>query len=201
MPRVPAAERRAQLVAAAFRVAARDGFGALTTRAVCAEAEAPLATFHYCFASKQELLAELTEQTMNALFDPSRVELGPDVRSSLRAILRAYWATVQEEPEREPVLMALTQYALHEPGLEAIAERQYEAYHRTAQATLELVAGTAGARWTLPLPQLARMLVAVTDGVTLAWLIDRDADAALDALDAFADSLASHSTPSGIVEP
>ncbi|GAA1865069.1 hypothetical protein GCM10009836_51700 [Pseudonocardia ailaonensis] len=192
MPRVPATERRRQLVEAAFRVAARDGFGALTTRAVCAEAGAPLAIFHYCFASKQELLAELTEQTMSALFDPSRVELGPDVRSSLRAVLRAYWSTVQEEPQREPVLMALTQHALHEPGLEQIAVRQYEAYHRTARAALELIAETCAVTWTLPLPRLARMMVAVTDGVTLAWLVDRDSAAALEALDSFADTLAAH---------
>ena len=67
MARVSAEERRRQLVAAAFRVIGRDGFAGVTTRRVCAEAGAPLAAFHYCFASKQELLAELTTQTMAAL--------------------------------------------------------------------------------------------------------------------------------------
>ena len=52
MARVSADERRRQLVAAAFRVIGRDGFAGVTTRRVCAEAGAPLAAFHYCFASE-----------------------------------------------------------------------------------------------------------------------------------------------------
>lgn len=44
-------------------------------------------------------------------------------------------------------------------------------------------------RWTLPV-ELARMLIVVTAGVTLAWLMDRDGEAALAALDAFAGTLA-----------
>lgn len=32
----------------------------------------------------------------------------------------------------------------------------------------------------MPVEQVARMLVVVTDGVTLAWLVDRDSAAALD---------------------
>lgn len=196
MPRVPVAERRRQLVEAAFRVAARDGFRALTTRAVCAEAGAPLGAFHYCFASKQELLVALTDQTVTALLDRADlVELGRDVRSSLRATLRAYWASVEAEPDREPVLMALTQFALHEPGLEDVARQQYAAFHRTARTSLEMIADACGTAWALPVEQLARMLVMVTDGVTLAWLVDRDSAAALAALDAFADALATHARP------
>ena len=39
------------------------------------------------------------------------------------------------------------------------------------------------------------MVVVVTDGVTLAWLVDRDGDAARAALDAFAEQLAGLATP------
>src|SRR4051794_41978000 len=67
MPRVAATDRRRQLVAAAYRVISQEGFAAATTRRVCAEAGAPLAAFHYCFASKAELLGELTDQAMREL--------------------------------------------------------------------------------------------------------------------------------------
>jgi AcrR family transcriptional regulator len=194
MARVPATERRKQLVQAAFRVIAKEGFGAVTTRRVCAEADASLAAFHYCFTSKQELLTELTEQTVAALVEAQagRVHIRDGVQGSLRATLREYWATVEAEPDREPVLMALTQHALNEPALEGVAQQQYAAYHRTARTTLETIADACGVEWTVPVEQLARMIVVVTDGVTLAWLVDRDGAAARTALDAFADQLATY---------
>jgi AcrR family transcriptional regulator len=194
MARVPATERRKQLVQAAFRVIAKEGFGAVTTRRVCAEAGASLAAFHYCFTSKQELLAELTEQTVAALVEAQagRVHIRDGVQGSLRATLREYWATVEAEPDREPVLMALTQHALNEPTLEGVAQKQYAAYHRTARTTLETIADACGVEWSVPVEQLARMIVVVTDGVTLAWLVDRDGAAARTALDAFSDQLATY---------
>jgi AcrR family transcriptional regulator len=196
--RVPAQERRRQLVDAAFRVIGSEGFAAATTRRVCAEAGAPLAAFHYCFASKQELLAELTAQTMAELVAArAGVHVSGDVTQSLRATLRGYWETVERDPNRESVLMALTQHALHEPELADVAEQQYAAYHRTARETFEEIADVCAVRWTLPVAQLARMLVVVTDGVTLAWLVDRDSNAARVALDAFADQLAGLAVAAG----
>ncbi|GAA4827851.1 hypothetical protein GCM10023201_13610 [Actinomycetospora corticicola] len=197
MARVSAAERRRQLVEAAFRVIGAEGFAAATTRRICAEAGAPVAAFHYCFASKEELFVELTEVTVAALRDAqaegvhivSQEGWNP-IGPSLRETLRQWWATVEAAPEREVVLTGLTHHALHEPSLAGVAQRQYEAYHRTAALTLSSLAEACGVRWTLPVEQLARMLVVVTDGVTIAWLVDRDSPAALDALDAFAAQLA-----------
>jgi AcrR family transcriptional regulator len=153
-----------------------------------------LAAFHYCFTSKQELLTELTEQTVAALVEAQagRVHIRDGVQGSLRATLREYWATVEAEPDREPVLMALTQHALNEPTLEGVAQKQYAAYHRTARTTLETIADACGVEWSVPVEQLARMIVVVTGGVTLAWLVDRDGAAARTALDAFSDQLATY---------
>jgi len=197
MTRVSAQDRRRQLVAAAFRVIGRDGFAKATTRAICTEAGAPLAAFHYCFASKQELLTELTDQTLAELA-AARAEntfIRGDVAESLRMTLRYYWQTVEDDPGRESVLMALTQHALSDPGLSGVAARQYAAYHRTGRETLEEIAAGCGVTWTRPVEQLARMFIVVTDGVTLAWLVDRDSPAALATLDAFADQLAGLATP------
>jgi TetR/AcrR family transcriptional regulator, regulator of biofilm formation and stress response len=194
MPRIAAADRRRQLVEAAYRVIGQEGFAAATTRRVCAEAGASLAAFHYCFASKAELLDELTDQAMREL-EAARaggVVVRETVGESLRASLRGYWDTVEEDPNRESVLMALTQHALGDPALAGVARRQYDAYHRTAESTLAEIAAGCRVRWALPVEQLARMLVVVTDGVTLAWLVDRDSAAATTALDAFADLLATH---------
>lgn len=196
MARVSVQLRRRQLVAAAFRVIGRDGFAAVTTRRVCAEAGAPLAAFHYCFASKQELLVELTTQTMDRLLaTPFDVPLRETVEKSLAAALMHYWQTVEDDPNREAVLMALTQHALREPTLSGVAERQYRAHHDTARRMLEAIAQGCGSAWTTPVEQVARMLVVVTDGVTLAWLVDHDAAAARTALTTFASLLAGLAVP------
>ena len=99
MARVSAEERRRQLVAAAFRVIGRDGFAGVTTRRVCAEAGAPLAAFHYCFASKQELLAELTTQTMAALLSAQH-EMA--LRDTVEATLRAGCGTTGRRSRTTP---------------------------------------------------------------------------------------------------
>ena len=64
MTRIPAPERRAALARAARTVIARDGLQAATTRAIVAEADMPLASFHYAFASRDELLAELVRRVV-----------------------------------------------------------------------------------------------------------------------------------------
>ncbi|WP_285593591.1 TetR/AcrR family transcriptional regulator [Actinomycetospora sp. NBRC 106378] len=198
MARVSAADRRRQLVEAAFRVIGAEGFAAATTRRICAEAGAPVAAFHYCFASKSELFVELTEVTVAALRDAQAggVHVVGGIGESLRETLRQWWATVEAAPEREVVLTGLTHHAMHEPSLAGVARRQYEAYHRTAATTLSALADACAVTWTLPVEQLARMLVVVTDGVTIAYLVDRDPDAAVRTLDAFARLLAGLTSPS-----
>ena len=56
MNRMPVAERREQLIAAARAVASREGIDGTTVRAVAAEAGVSLGVVHYCFEDKDELL-------------------------------------------------------------------------------------------------------------------------------------------------
>jgi DNA-binding transcriptional regulator YbjK len=57
--RISATQRRAALVQAALRVVAARGVQAATTRAIVAEAGMSLASFHYAFESRDELMSEL----------------------------------------------------------------------------------------------------------------------------------------------
>jgi AcrR family transcriptional regulator len=60
--RVPSDVRRQQFVDAAVKVIARDGVDGATTRRIAEEAKAPLATLHYCFQTKENLLWTVFEQ-------------------------------------------------------------------------------------------------------------------------------------------
>ncbi|SHF84122.1 TetR/AcrR family transcriptional regulator [Streptoalloteichus hindustanus] len=195
--RMPAEERRRELVAAAFRVMAREGIAAASTRAIVAEAGMPLGAFHYCFRSKQELLRELMTSSAREAARAAVTALRPglDVLGSLRDGFLAYWQVIEAEPAKQMVLHELTQYALRQPELADLPRWEYESYVDETVRYLRAVGDNAGAEWTLPERVLARMVVTVTDGVTLGWLADRDSDAALAALEAFARQFASLSRP------
>ncbi len=60
-------DRRQQLIEAAIRVLQRDGVGHVTTRAIAAEAGAPLASIHYTFGSKDEIVRAAFEQVITDL--------------------------------------------------------------------------------------------------------------------------------------
>ena len=193
MTRIPPAARRTALLHAALRVVARDGVAAATTRRIVAEAGMPLASFHYVFSSRDELMAELVElavageqSDLAPAFDPPP----GDLRAAIRSGLQHYFDGVRADPDREKAMFELTQWALREPGFAPLARRQYERYYEVAEHAAADAARLTGSSWSLPLPQVARLLVALTDGMTVAWLATRDDAAAATAIDFAADALA-----------
>jgi DNA-binding transcriptional regulator YbjK len=190
-------DRRSELVQAALRVIATQGVNGATTRAIVAEAGMPLASFHYAFASRDEMMRELIELVVeneaSAVF--ASFEFGSDIRSSIRDGLGAYLATIEADPTHEQVMYELTQYALRTKGLEHLAREQYEHYRDAVGRLLVAGAESAGVTWSIPVDDVARMVVMITDGITFGWLTDRDSAAAARAIEFSADSLARLATP------
>jgi AcrR family transcriptional regulator len=174
--RRPSDERRRDLVEAALRVMARDGVAAASTRAITAEAGMAQSRFHYCFRSKAELLREVVE-TMVRNQVTSVLGAGGDVRTALRA----YAQHLVDHPEQHLLSYELTQYALRTPGLAPLAAQQYQAYLDGAAEVLAALG--------IDDPSAPRLVVALLDGVTLQWLVDRDVEAAVAVLERFADQL------------
>lgn len=202
MTRIPVADRRTALVQAALRVVARDGVAAATTRRIVGEAGMPLASFHYVFSSRDELMAELIEAAVEGEqrdLDPVlRAVADPGVaamRDVLRAGLQHYFDGVRADPDREKAMLELTQWALREPGFEPLARRQYARYHELAAHAAAEAARLTGSTWTRPLDEVARILVSFTDGLTVGWLVTRDDAAAAATMDVAADALAALATP------
>ena len=65
--RVPAEERKEQLIAATVELMRRKGVQSVTIRAIAKEANAPLATAHYCFSGKDELMDAAAEAWLKNL--------------------------------------------------------------------------------------------------------------------------------------
>ncbi|MFJ7209335.1 TetR/AcrR family transcriptional regulator [Streptomyces sp. NPDC098789] len=192
MARMPLAERRRQLTAAAIRAMTRDGVSRTTTRSIAAEAGVSLSVFHYCFDSKQALLEAVLTTISDDYITVVREAIRPraTLHETVRAGFRAYWDHVAAHPGEHMLTYELTQYALREPGFEHLARRQYALYCDTYAQLLDELGQRIDFELLVPVPVLARYLAAMTDGVTLNFLVLGDAAAAADILDMITDHVA-----------
>lgn len=195
--RIPASERRAALVEAALRVVSRNGIAHATTRAIVAEAGMSLASFHYAFDSRDELIDELIATVVARVQQavlPEDLE-GDDLQKMLEAGLLRYFEHLRADPEHELAMLELTQYALRSPERHPLAVAQYARYTELAARSLDTAARRADRMWSTPVEQVARVLVAFTDGLTLTWLVDRDDAASRAVAHAAADALSRMAEP------
>lgn len=202
MSRIPATERRAALARAALAVIARDGLAAATTRAIVAEAGMPLASFHYAVPSRDELLRDvvglvLAEESSATL--PALLAEAGSIQDATRLALTAYLGFVKQDPGHEQALFELTQYSLRTPTLHDLPAEQYARYHAVALELIDAVTATLHPDWNVPMPELARLLVSFTDGLTLAWLADRDDEAAARTIELAADAIAGFANQHAVV--
>ncbi|NLG55193.1 MAG: TetR family transcriptional regulator [Rhodococcus sp.] len=209
--RLPADERRAQLVESALSIAERSGLAAVTVRGVADEAGVSLGVVHYCFDSKDELISAMGDalilqltNSMNAAFSQVRnaTELhGEDgLRELLHMGLSGMWPIIEATPDRQLLTYEITAQSLRQRATDssdrgAAATQQYRLMTQEAVDFLGECAGIAGTEWTLPTEDLARTAIAVIDGLVLRWLVDRDGLATIAGLDELVHYLASKAMP------
>jgi AcrR family transcriptional regulator len=203
MTRLSSEERRAAIVRAAVRVIARSGLASATTRAIVAEARMPLASFHYAFRSRDEMIRELVAFVVGdeQLAILASLRPGADIRSAIRVGMQAYFDLVVSEPGREQTMFELLHYSLRTPELADLPPFQYGSYRRVVTEVLLAGAEHSGIEWSIPVDDLARLAVALTDGLTLGWLADRDDAAAARLMDSMADALAAFARPANETAP
>jgi AcrR family transcriptional regulator len=192
MTRIAVPLRRAALIEAALRVIARQGVAEATTRAIAAEAKMSLASLHYAFGSRDELIAAVIAHVVQRQAGAALGALDPraDMVTIVRQGFRAYLAVIAADPEQEQALAELTQYALRTPNLTISARQVYESYYSAAEQLLVTVAEATGHEWTRPLGEMARIIVTLTDGLSVGWLVNRDTEASERVIDFAAQSVA-----------
>lgn len=196
MARVPVAQRRWQLIEATIALLSREGVGAASIRRISEEADVPLGLVHYCFTSKQELIAETIRQLNTENTTAARAALsvpagsGTDLRAMLTTAFRAYWSLVERSPRRQLLAYELNAYALRDKELAPIAEKAHREQLAGIRDLLDEIATATGRRWTVPVDDVARLVLTVTAGATLNWLNDRDSAGALTTADLVVGALA-----------
>ncbi|ODR08612.1 TetR family transcriptional regulator [Mycolicibacillus koreensis] len=195
MARIPAAERRSELVDAAVRVIAIHGVDGATTRRIADAADAPLATLHYCFSSKEELFAEVFRFVAGQYREVlARSDCHGDVKETARSLMRGVmeWYVANEDFGR--AIIELISWARRQAREQA--EMVYTEANSALRAILEADAAAAGQSLAQQvIDELAYMVTALSDGFAMNWLVFADRDAApahidltIRALDAWMDA-------------
>jgi DNA-binding transcriptional regulator YbjK len=182
---VSAADRREQLIEATIAVLRRSGADGVTSRAIAAEAEAPLASIHYTFGSLDDLVVASFERLIDEVAE--RIAGGLDVSAG-------YGACIVAVMERVAGLLDDERYGVLLRDLNPTGDRRVQAleerYCRLAHDLVDAVATARRREPAVPRAQLARLIMAAIDGVVLQFAAGGDVEHARADLAAFGRILA-----------
>jgi AcrR family transcriptional regulator len=169
-------DRRAEILAAAIRVLARDGIAQATTRRIAAEAGINQATLLYYVGSKDELFLAVLREMMRVTGEIALAAypLGLPLRDAIRRGITAFWEHVEAEPELQVLQYELTLYALRNPTSAWLAREQYQGYSAVVEGLLREACAACGVTCAIPLDAAARFVVGGLDGMILQFISDRD---------------------------
>jgi AcrR family transcriptional regulator len=172
MPRITPAvrtERRQSIIEAAWRCAARKGFGDLTVDEVCAEADLSKGAFYGYFDSKQALLLALLEEDASVL-DKILERLNATSISNVERLRQFTRAMLErgEDPARVQVRADLWAAMLTE---KLVRQRFSASVQRRREVLREWITMAIANRELVDIPApanaFAAILLALGDGLTL----------------------------------
>lgn len=198
MNRMPLEDRRAQLVDAALRIAARDGVEAVTVRGVAHEAGVSLGTVHYCFEDKDDLLRAMGRSIALVASEPVRDSLaaGTDFRTIAHAAAEGLWEGLKPRRHMRLLTFEFATAGARNRALRDVAQTHLDQTYDMTQGILDKVAEAAGVTYRTDSRFLSRLVAGFIDGIEIAWLIDQDDDAAIASFHALADFVTTY-----VVEP
>lgn len=168
MRRPKSAGRREQIIEAGTKVAMRDGIWTATTRKIAGEAGVNLATLHYHFESKEELVLAIFQSIISSVRADVRVEFAPPatLANRIERSFRLTWRAAEEQIEAQLLHLEMTLYGVRTEGADWIARRQYEEFVSLYRDILSAASDLAGVD-AADVDGLSRFILAALDGVLL----------------------------------
>jgi AcrR family transcriptional regulator len=172
-PKTPGDERRRSLVQAAYQLIAEGGFEGLRTRNVAARAGVNIATLHYYFPSKEDLIRSVVEyllqQFMTAYMPGSPFGMKTPLEQ-LRGELAELQYLVQEKPTIFIVLDELILRSLHNPAIRKMIKWLDEGWHNYLEQVIRNGIEQGQFRSDLDPGNAATWLILLIKGTTLHYM-------------------------------
>ncbi|BAH51251.1 TetR/AcrR family transcriptional regulator [Rhodococcus opacus] len=186
MARLPAGQRREDYITAAVQIIAERGVHGATTRRIAERAQAPLASLHYCFHTKEELfLAIYEDMAATQLREGFHVRKGSGLGRAASGLLRQIQAWVEKDDTYAQAQLELFFWVLRQDS--DLAKRVYQLYLDMLEGLLRQ--GLRPDDDVNLVEVLARALASVADGLIPQWLTYKDAVMRGTTVDVIAESL------------
>jgi TetR/AcrR family transcriptional regulator, regulator of biofilm formation and stress response len=169
--RIPSEVRRQQFIDAAVTVISRDGVDGATTRRIAEHAGAPLATLHYCFQTKENLLWAVFEQLADTLRSEieERVPEGTGLVQIASDLLGECIRSAIELPEANRAQIEIWLWA--ERNDAELANRMYDMYIDAWQDFLQAAEAPLAAD---ELETVTRVIMGLVDGLCMQLITHGD---------------------------
>jgi AcrR family transcriptional regulator len=168
---------RAQLLDAAERVFARDGFRGASIAAIAEEAGYSHGAVYSNFNGKDDLFLVLVEERIDArlarVYEAADAELSRGAQPLEAA--RRFVAMLQQEREAYLLLVDLWNQAVREPKAAAKFAERHARLRTVIGRIVEGIARDQGLELALPRAQVATAVIALANGFTIERLADPDA--------------------------
>lgn len=177
-------ERRGLLVDAAVQLATDRGVEHLTLRAAADVAGMSWDTARASFDDHADLLRAVSTAVTRLNVPVDAVDVAPDhdpgatFDERALAVAQRFWDGLTSDRELQLVSYEILVLALRRTALRPLAAGQQEDQREAAEQVLTAFAERDGVTWSRPVPEVARFVATFLDGLTTAWMIDGDDDAA-----------------------
>lgn len=158
-----------------------------------------LASLHYAFDSRDALLEAVVARVVRderqavhaALASGADAQGGDEVavvtgdavlvagvtgnavlQQLIRNSMKRYVQTMVQYPGREHGMLELTLDASRRDDSRALVRSQYDSYRSLVADLLAEAGQISGTRWRVPIDEIATVVVALTDGLTIAHIVD-----------------------------
>jgi AcrR family transcriptional regulator len=167
-------QRRDELAAAVWRLAARDGLDAVTIRGVAGEAGWSTGALHHYFSDKEELLLfafQTVADRVGRRVTSAREESGGPLELA-RALLAIGLPLDEERRDETRVWFSFLGLALTRPSLARAQRLAYQAWRRIVADALRDAQEEGEIRADVDVEREAAALVAIVDGLAVQASFD-----------------------------
>lgn len=173
--RLSADERRRALVLATYELIAEKGFEQLRTRDIAARAGVNIATLHYYFASKEDLIQGVVDHVLQ-LFSQSRPSQAAGFSNPLEEVLAMllnveHW--LRSSPELFVVLSEIGLRSLRDEALRAPLQRLEASWRAYLEPLIAAGIAQGHFRPDLDPQEVTTDLIVLIEGLTFYQIISR----------------------------